>query len=296
MRHAYYIVDVFAEERYAGNQLAVICDAADIDDATMQAIARETTYSETTFILGDQSRDGGYDVRIFTPTMELPFAGHPTLGTAYVINHLLRESPEKQISINLKVGPIPVTFADDGVLWMRQNQPTFGAVVPPEKAAAAISLPVGLLDVDFPVQVVSTGLKTVVVPVRDLAAVQAGTVNLDACAELERLADNAGGTTLLMLVTRETVYAENDLHARVWAYDGGAFEDAATGSANGCLAAWLVAHRFFGDGGVDCRVEQGYEMARPSLLMLRASETDGVYSIEVGGRVVPTMRGELLDQ
>jgi len=126
----FYIVDVFAEEKYAGNQLAVVRGAKALSDNEMQRIAKEMNYSETTFILSDEKRDGGYDVRIFTPEKEVPFAGHPTLGTAYVIQQKIVKKPIKRMVLNLKVGQIPTTFSYSeeygDVLWMKQMQPIFG--------------------------------------------------------------------------------------------------------------------------------------------------------------------------
>src|SRR4030042_2345154 len=124
------IVDVFAEEKYAGNQLAVVRNAQGLSSEQMQKIAREMNFSETTFVLSDAPRDDGYDVRIFTPAAEVPFAGHPTLGTAWVIRQEIVHSPVEQVKLNLQVGQIPVTFgqaAEPDVLWMKQNPPTFGA-------------------------------------------------------------------------------------------------------------------------------------------------------------------------
>jgi len=131
----FYILDVFAEEKYAGNQLAVVRDAATLSDKAMQRIAKEMNYSETTFILSDDPRDGGYDVRIFTPREEVPFAGHPTLGTAFVVRNEIASQAAETVVLNLKVGQIPVTFGrggdDEGMLWMRQNEPVFGQVIEP---------------------------------------------------------------------------------------------------------------------------------------------------------------------
>ncbi|MBN1814459.1 MAG: PhzF family phenazine biosynthesis protein, partial [Anaerolineae bacterium] len=127
-RLTFYIVDVFAERKYSGNQLAVFRKAAGLSTDEMQAIAREMHFSETTFVLSDQPRDGGYDVRIFTPQAELPFAGHPTLGTAFVIRQEIIGRPAEQVILNLQVGPIPVTF-DGDILWMKQVEPQFGEVL-----------------------------------------------------------------------------------------------------------------------------------------------------------------------
>src|SRR4030042_912475 len=126
----FYIVDVFAEEKYAGNQLAVVRDATALSDSQMQKITKEMNYSETTFIMSEEPREGGYDVRIFTPAAEVPFAGHPTLGTAYIIRQEIVRKPVQQVNLNLKVGQIPVCFdrQDDGrdILWMTPKEATFG--------------------------------------------------------------------------------------------------------------------------------------------------------------------------
>jgi len=123
----FYLVDVFAEEKYAGNQLAVIRKAADLSAEQMQRIANETHFSETTFILSDQPKNGGYDVRIFTPHQEVPFAGHPTLGTAYVIRNYIAEDNPTSLKLNLGVGQIPVAFEKTAegqeVTWMKQKPP-----------------------------------------------------------------------------------------------------------------------------------------------------------------------------
>jgi len=150
--YRFYIVDVFAEEKYAGNQLAVVLDADTLSTAEMQRIARETNFSETTFVTSAVERDGGYDVRIFTPNEELPFAGHPTLGTAFVIRREIIRSPCAGLALNLEVGQIPVTFqvTDGGeeVLWMRQQPPTFGARgIAPENIAPVLGIEVAEIDV-----------------------------------------------------------------------------------------------------------------------------------------------------
>ncbi|HWS82430.1 MAG TPA: PhzF family phenazine biosynthesis protein, partial [Rubrobacter sp.] len=170
MSLTFYIVDVFAEERYAGNQLAVVHGGADLPDETLQKIALEMNYSETTFVLSDEESEGGYDVRIFTPGEEVPFAGHPTLGTAYVIQHELLAGPVGGITLNLKAGEIPVTFGE--VLWMRQLPPTFGAVLDHASVARALNLEAADLNDHYPVQEVSTGLPAIVVPLRDLDALR----------------------------------------------------------------------------------------------------------------------------
>ena len=167
----FFIVDVFAEEKYAGNQLAVFTEAASLSSEDMQRLAKEMHFSESTFLLSREPRDGGYDVRIFTPEAEVPFAGHPTLGTAFVIQQEILKARMDTVTLNLPVGPIPVTFtyllSDPDILWMRQPAPVFGATFAPESLAPVLDLDVAALDTRFPAQEVSTGLPFVVVPVRD---------------------------------------------------------------------------------------------------------------------------------
>jgi len=152
----FYIVDVFAEEKYAGNQLAVVRGAKALSDTEMQRIAKEMNYSETTFILSDEKRNSGYDVRIFTPETELPFAGHPTLGTAYVIQDEIVKEPVDEIVLNLRVGRIPVTFSYDGkhadILWMKQLDPIFGQTLDAGLISEVLSLDLRDIDERFPVR------------------------------------------------------------------------------------------------------------------------------------------------
>jgi trans-2,3-dihydro-3-hydroxyanthranilate isomerase len=285
-------VDVFAEDKYAGNQLAVVRRAEGLTGAAMQKIAREINFSETTFVLSDRKRRGGYDVRIFTPAAELPFAGHPTLGTAFVIQQDLIKEPVRKVILNLKVGPIPVTFGYRGrkpdVLWMKQIQPRFGITLEARRVAPVLGLKPDDLDPRFPVQEVSTGIPFVIVPVRTLEAVKKSGFRADKLAGL-----TAEGKAFLLFAP-QTYSPGNDLNVRVFAHCYGVNEDPATGSANGCLAGYLVRHHYFGGPRVDIRVEQGYEVGRPSLLLLRARDKAGKIDVFVGGRVILVARGKLV--
>lgn len=285
----YYTVDVFAENRYEGNQLAVFVDAGGLSTQEMQNITREMNYSETTFILSNEERDGGFDVRIFTPGEEVPFAGHPTLGSAYVIREFILKQPVEKVVLNLKAGQIPVIFGADGMQWMKQNQPVYGQVYDKAEMAGVLGLAVEDLDDRFPVQRVSTGLPSVLVPLRGLAEVKKAKTQRDA---YDAFMGKYGNHTI-MLFSPETYKAENQLNARAFCDCVGVPEDPATGSAAGNLSAYLVKHRYFGSASIDLRMEQGYEIGRPSLLHLRASElADGTVDIRVGGRTVPVARGE----
>ena len=290
----FYIVDVFAEEKYAGNQLAVVRDAKTLSIGEMQRIAKEMHYSETTFILSDEKRDGGYDVRIFTPEKELPFAGHPTLGTAYVIQQEIVKKPIETIVLNLKVGQIPTTFSYSGesadVLWMKQLQPIFGQTFDAGLIAQVLSLDVKEIDKRFPIQDVSTGVPCIIAPLKTLDALKRARIAKDKYFELVKETQ----AKAILIFCPKTYNNENDLNVRVFADYYGVPEDPATGSANGCLAGYLVKHHYYGKDRINIRVEQGYEMGRPSLLLLKAEGKEGRIDVYVGGKVVMIAKGELV--
>ena len=277
----FYIVDVFAEGAYAGNQLAVLPEGQHFSGAEMQQIARAFNFAETTFICGG-SAEQGYDVRIFTPDRELPFAGHPTLGTAWIIREKLG-GPETELVLNLGVGPIPVSFAADGVAWMRQNSPQFIGQVEQAQVAELLGLEPAAFDAEFPIEIVSTGIPFVLVPLKDQAALRSIVVNNNGWRHF-----NDEGVLAFAL---PGYAAEQQLSARMFAGPLGVTEDPATGSANGCLAAWLCQHQYFGAGQIDICVGQGYEIGRPSQLYLSAESTDGDIEVRVGGRVQAVAEG-----
>ncbi len=290
-----YLVDVFAETKYAGNQLAVIGNASALTSEEMQKIALEMNYSETTFIISGQQRKGAYDVRIFSLDEELPFAGHPTLGTAYIIQQYLIGKPVEEVRLNLQVGQIPVRFSYEqekpGVLWMKQVEPQFGRTFSRKETAATLKLDPGLIDQNFPVQEVSTGLPFIIVPLINLEAVRSCQVDRERYEKLIAAAEAKS----LHVFCPEAYSPDNQINARVFDLYHGIAEDPATGSATGCLAAYLVKNRYYGAKKVEVRVEQGYEIRRPSLLLLRAEESEkGAISVHVGGRVIMVGRGELL--
>ncbi|RKX28433.1 MAG: phenazine biosynthesis protein [Candidatus Zixiibacteriota bacterium] len=289
----FYIVDVFASEKFAGNQLAVFQGGADLSDDQMQAIAREMNYSETTFILSGTERDGGYDVRIFTPAAEMPFAGHPTLGTAYIIQQELIGKPVGEVRLNLMVGQIPVAFSYEnnlpGVLWMKQKPPEFGEIYDRNVMADILNLEVGDIDERFPVEEVSTGFYTSIVPLKSIDAIKRARASVP---KLLKHIQNKRAKTILIFCP-ETYYEQNALNVRFFADYLGIAEDPATGSANGCLAGYLVKNKYIGTDSIDIKVEQGYEIRRPSLLMLKAAQKTDKIDVYVGGEVQMIARGEL---
>lgn len=287
MTRPFSIVDVFAREQYAGNQLAVVTDAGALDTHEMQAIAAEMDYSETTFVTGDPS-EGAWPVRIFTPTDEVPFAGHPTLGTAAVIREELADGDPEEIVLDLQVGYVPVSV-DGDQFRMRQQPPEFGETLGHDSLATVLGLDADQLDRDAPVQVVSTGLPTIIVPLVDRDALT--DIELDLAAYHGLVDDREA--KLVHAFCPDPREPEDDLAARMFAPALGVHEDPATGSANGCLAAYLSAQEYFGSPTVEARVEQGYELGRPSLLDLGAEPDGEAIAVEVGGRVIPVARGEL---
>ncbi len=282
--------DVFSSNRLEGNSLAVFFDGRGLTDAEMQAIAQEMNLSETTFILprdAPTERARGTRVRIFTVQEELPFAGHPTLGTAFALRG---QSGDKKVELELNVGKVPVQFEDNAGQpafgEMTQLDPTFAMRHEREAVARATGLSVEDFDDSLPIQTVSTGVAFTVAPLKSLAVIQNLQVDLNRAAEY--LSKSAG--KFFYFVARETVDREARLHARMLFYNG---EDPATGSAAGCTAAWMVEH---GVAKPDERVliEQGVEMKRPSRIFVRASRIDNrVVNVRVGGHSVEIMRGEV---
>ena len=286
--------DVFSSKALEGNSLAVFRDARGLSDAQMQSIAKEMNLSETTFIFPRDSqteRDRGVRVRIFTVEEELPFAGHPTLGTAFALRG---DSGAKQITLELNVGKVPVQFEEVSGQptfgEMTQIDPVFGTQHDREALARAIGLRVDDFDPSLPVETVSTGVPFTVTPIKSLAILQNLRVDLSRAAEYLQ---KTGGK-FLYFVARETVDPAARLHARMLFYNG---EDPATGSAAGCTAAWMVAH---GVAKPDERVliEQGIEMRRPSRIFVRASRQNQngdnrIVNVRVGGNAIEVMRAEV---
>lgn len=293
MNHEIHIVDVFAEKKYAGNQLAVVLDASDIGAEGMQNIARETNFSETTFITSGEELDGGYRVRIFTPGVELPFAGHPTLGTAWVIRHHVAEHADDTVRLNLEVGQIPVTFepSTEGreLVWLQAPPIELGPTCDPARMAPALGLEVRDIETRTPIQQLVAGNSMVFVPIRDLAALRSARFDATAFAPLAA----EGFHPYIHLFCRETISEENDLCARFFFDALGPREDPATGSATAMLGSYLLEHRYFSKDDLSLRIEQGHEIQRPSLLRLRAKKEGDGCRISVGGHVIPVVEGKL---
>jgi trans-2,3-dihydro-3-hydroxyanthranilate isomerase len=285
----FFIVDVFAEHKYSGNQLAVVISGETFTSDVMQRIAKEMNYSETTFVTSVETAT----VRIFTPEVELPFAGHPTIGTAFVLQQEFMKGKAKTMTLNLKIGEIPILFKFKGEFlaetWMEHKEPSFGGFFAPDLIANILNIEERDVDGRFKIQEVSTGVPTIIVPLKSLDAIKR--VNVDK-EKFELLIQNTQAKTVLVFCP-EPYNKENDLNVRFFADYYGVPEDPATGSANGCLAAYLVRHEYFGKKKINIRVEQGYEIGRESLLLLKAEEKEGKYFITVGGKVLLVAKGVL---
>ena len=297
-------LDVFTQTKLAGNQLAVFTDARGLTDTEMQALAREMNFSETTFILPREpevENREGKKVRIFTVSEELPFAGHPTLGTSLYLRTQQRarnSNGPDEVTLDLRVGKIPVHFTPksegagrdraDGQVFgeMRQRDPEFGMTFSREQISGAIGVGVDQLATDWPAQVVSTGLPFAIVPLRSLDALTNTKFNIAQATELLKPTD----ARFCYFIYPERRDDALEVRARMIFYGG---EDPATGSAAGCAASWMVRY------GVakpeePVAIRQGVEIHRPSELYVRASrEGDRVTNVRVGGYAVEILRGSV---
>lgn len=289
-RFPFVQLDVFTAVPLEGNPLAVFPDGRELSDREMQALAKEMNLSETTFIIPRDAateQQRGVQVRIFTPEEELPFAGHPTLGTAYFLH---RDGGQPEIRLDLKVGTIPVSFRKDasGRIFgeMRQRDPEFGSTHQAEAIARLAGLELSDMDTSLPIQTVSTGVAFAIAPVRSLKVLQK--IRLD----WPRAEDYAAKTDakFIFFVSRETSDPAARVQARMIFYNG---EDPATGSAAGCAAAWMVRHGV-AQPEESVRIDQGLEIHRRSLIHVRAGR-DGnrVVNVRVGGNAVEILRGEV---
>lgn len=297
-RFRYVTADVFTDRVFGGNQLAVFPDARGLGDGEMLAIAREFNFSETTFVFPPADPAHTRQVRIFTPGGEVPFAGHPTVGTAHVlaaIGEVPLEGAETPVILEEAVGPVPVTIRG------RDGRPTFAQLSvaqlphvgapPPERAALAqmLSLDEGdLLDGTWSPQLVSCGLPFLIVPVRDRAAVGRSRIRLEQWEQL--LGDYE--TQMVYVVAMDPELPGSQVRARMYAPGISVPEDPATGSAAVALGGYLGARDRIADGTLHWVVEQGFEMGRPSLLHVEVDKADGrITAVRVGGSSVLVCEG-----
>jgi len=294
-------VDVFTTTAYAGNPLVVILDADGLDAGQMQDIAAEMNLSETSFVLPPTAQGAGYAMRIFTPTHELPFAGHPSVGTAFVLHeegrfgtHAKAFTVRQQVSIGVLPIEIDPAVIPSPRVMMTQGEPKRGADcsdVPRLASAMGLRLE-DIAATGLPVQVSSTGLQQMMVPVSSLEAVRTMRPDMRALSELER----AMGVTGFEVFTLDTK-TDADVHVRFFVPGSGIDEDPATGSAAGALGAYLVRHRAVDTGRetVKLVVEQGEELQRPGRVEVEVGHANGEpKTVRVGGTCVTIMKGKIL--
>ncbi len=313
--YTFHQLDVFTNQSFGGNPLAVFPDATGLTDDLMQHIALEMNLSETTFVFPPENSDADFKVRIFTPTVELPFAGHPVVGTHWMLANLGRvklQEPVTRVKFALGVGiraaALHVQNGQVTKVVMDHQKPEFYAKATPDQIselARGLGLaPAAILDTNWPVQVVSTGIRQLFVPVRSLKEVQAMSVGnqdtgvlLRVCEALDPV-DQAHGS--IMVFCMETVSSAANIHTRMFVPGVGIPEDPATGSASGGLGAYLVENCVVSatvsatSPTTYITTEQGLEMGRASQVEIEVDGTPGaIQMVRVGGQAVKVVEGTL---
>jgi trans-2,3-dihydro-3-hydroxyanthranilate isomerase len=307
--YRFYQVDVFADQPFGGNPLAVFPEAAGLDTTTMQRIAREMNLSETTFVFAPDQPGADFKVRVFTPEVEMPFAGHPVVGTHWTLVHLGKVKPQEPVTtvrfalgVGIRAAALHVRDGKVTRVVMDHQKPQFFGVANADQVARlekALGLAAGAVqDTGWPVQVVSTGIRQLFVPVRSLKDVQELHPNRQDIGALSRLCQELDPVErcsgCVMVLTRETVSPDSHVHTRMFAPGAGIPEDPATGSASGGLGAYLVENRIIrATPPMTAMIaEQGIEMGRPSRINIEVDGEPGKLGmIRVGGQVVPLIEG-----
>ncbi len=297
MRVDFVTCDVFTSRPFAGNPLLVVPDARGLSPALMQAVAREINYSESTFVLPPDDPRHAYRQRTFVPFKEIPYAGHPTVGTAVVMAALGKVGAKGETEISIEVGFGPLTLElirEKGAVRrvrMEQGEPAWekpiGASAPRERIARALGLPGTALHKKLPPQVVSTGNRTLVLPLRDVASVSAAVADARVLNTLEKELD--------ILIAYLVAFDGERIHARAFCPGAGVPEDPATGSAAGPLGVYLALHGALPGGAPRFFIDQGVEMGRPSEIEVTVErEADGAPAgVRVAGSAVLIMQGHL---
>jgi trans-2,3-dihydro-3-hydroxyanthranilate isomerase len=296
----FYIVDVFANQKYGGNQLAVFVDLKNqLSDAQMLQMAKEINFAETTFIKADKGNQR-YVVRIFTPEHEVPFAGHPSLGTSYILAKHFTAKMKTQLTLELKHSDIEIAISDPNNLekstfYMTQAQPEFRETYTPTEISKELNIPLSSLDISMPIQDITTGLPYIIIPLSNLAAIEkldfdyATLQNFLVARKKYRANSVTGHSTSFFFFTTETYEAGHDFNARMMLLENGKrSEDAATGSANGCFLAYLLKYK---NAAIKATVEQGFQINRKSYIYLDGTLEKEHYKIRVGGEVKPVSEG-----
>ncbi|PWI49474.1 phenazine biosynthesis protein [Candidatus Heimdallarchaeota archaeon B3_Heim] len=287
---------VFTDDRYkfSGNQLATFWNLQldSLSSREMQGIAREMNFSETTFVLPSEIEECAYKVRIFTPRAELPFAGHPTLGTAYVLKKEgLIEPSVSSVNLELGIGPIKAEYLHENSVCMYQPKPTIiEEYTDKENMGRILTISPEEIDSRFPMSFVSTGAPFLIVPIKTLTALQSVIINTDNLINTL----NSFPSQKIVAFSTETHHTDSSLHIRMFAPTLGVMEDPATGSAAGPMGAYIELKSVIRDhsNGETLTLEQGYEINRPSKLLVKCQyDSEGIKGVQVTGQVKTVVEG-----
>jgi trans-2,3-dihydro-3-hydroxyanthranilate isomerase len=281
----FYQVDVFTDHIFGGNPLAVFTNAQDFKEEDLQKVAREMNLSETTFVYPPTRDEASWDVRIFTPTREIPFAGHPTLGTAFIIRKY-GVTAENPLLLNFEAGIIPVSTEGDKVFMQHPPAKILHELSPSKVIAEALGIPMIGFDRNFPIRVVSTGLPALFIPLISLSIINNIKINNQVLSKvLEPLE-----VDMIYPFCRQTINSENTIHARAFAPSLGIAEDPATGSVAGAMGAYWASMSDREE--ISIIIEQGYKIQRPSLIHVEVSSQE-TQKILVGGQCQSVFTGRM---
>jgi len=297
----YYLVDVFTSLKYGGNQLAVFFDLEnEISNNNMFNIAREINFPEITFIKKNHNNET-FDVKIFTPEYEVPFAGHPLLGTTFIISKYILPKPKKSITLNLMHSKIIIDLSSindivNSFFIMEQAKPEFITTYKHQEIANGLGMELDALNIQKPIEEISTGLPYIIIPIINLEKMNQlkfdSSKVIEFLLKIKKYKTNSltGLTTSIFFVTEETFEKSNSFNTRMYCIENeNIIEDAATGSANGCFLAYLLKNE---SAKVDAIVEQGFQMNRKSYIHLDGKLKKNKYSLRVGGQVVEVGKGK----
>lgn len=293
MKFKFYHIDVFTEIKFGGNPLAVFIKTEELTSKTMQLIAKEMNLSETVFIDSSECQFADFSIRIFTPEKELPFAGHPTLGTAHILREIGKvPSGNYQINLSMEAGIITVEEKNkENLLFMAQPLPDFQKPLHyHNEISNYLNVPTSSISISSsPIQIASNGLSILIVPIISLKLLEKIKINI---TELKEFLDSIGAE-IIYIFTRESNSSEPVIHARAFAPSLGIHEDPATGSAAGVLGAYLCNHNLLTTK--ECKsftIKQGYQINRPALIHVEIEKKDNkIKSLMVGGKSITIMEG-----
>lgn len=284
MKLPFYIVDVFAEEKYAGNQLAVFMDAKGLDSEMMQKIAREINFAESTFITSIQPEKSSAEIRIFTAEHEMKFAGHPIIGTSWVLMNKVFENQPRDLKLTVPIGEIPIQQSGD-LVWLQAAQPQFLDVFPKEGLLSFSNLSLSDFDAEFPVQEVTTGSAFVIVPLKSKKALENLNLELNKMKEWLLFHCKTNHRALYFYC-----FDEGKLYSRMLYIESNQImEDAATGSASTCLQAFLLKYH---SPEVKTVNHQGDFINRPSRIYFDGKMSGDYFDIKIGGKTQFIAKGE----